>query len=797
MKSEKGKLVQQGKKFMVNLPTNKGSNNFQIPEVAKKFHNADAIDGIEVDVDRDDQNRILSVTIPGKQVVSAVVTQPQGCGKQGFDKQSGKQSGNHTRGSSHFRGQPTAVRSKAKASAKTLGLPFHNPYTFIPFPKTSVARAFHTLHSADEVTNSGRSTGILRLQVTTLSPLLTCDPTPVKEQNGHKTFQALTIGNDVIVPATGVRGALRSLLTVLTGGSLGYLNASQYLCQGRDLNLGPRGASSPASTPVECFLAQVERAGNARRDGKICMGVTKLVKAEDLERVFRNLRNYRKPNSKPLWVELDSYDKVTRVLEDGDRPTSGNWWRLRLSGRPVNSKSKREALFRPTDTVITLPAQYWEDYNERNKHGDRCELRNDDLVWVQPCDPNATTISKVSDIASLQWARWGRRGQNLGELVRQKHTHVLPDNMRGDRLVDTVTDMFGQVQSERGQQADIFAGRILPDNLVFEDAKPLVVKETLAPLAPPHPGCVAFYRQQTDPDAVSTADGLAGYKVYRTTSERENPPWKFDTQGIYGDHGELSNRYAKVNKTIELLPEGKSGTLNLSFFALTKRELALLIQACSVPWRLGGGKPLGLGLCELKIQSLIDEQGNPLQVDGWSSESSNGLTGIDGWQIEVANIDMRIALWNASQKPVSKLRYPRAVSDNNHKKSRGGHVWFQRHAQPRAVTDKEGQVQPGLSPMYVDGKQCKQIEFGGGIFDANEPMVSGQLLRPLDVNDPNADLLYGYDGFGVEVEERTRPRRNVYLDYEQFDPTRHVRGDEKSSGSHGKDQDFRKQNKER
>jgi len=780
MAVEKGKLVLQGKKFMVNLPTKKGSSNFPIPEAAKKFRDSDASEGLGVDVEKDAQNRIVSVTIPGAPVVAAVVTQPHGSGRQ-QDRRPGF--GNQSRGQVSTSGQPTAVRGRAKASAQTLGLPFHNPYTFIPFPKTPVSRAQHTLHSADEAPNSDHYTGILRLKVTTRSPLLTCDPTPVNEQNGHKTYRALTIGNDVIVPATGVRGALRSLLTVLTGGSLGYLNASQYLCQGRDLNLGPRGPNSLATTPVECFLAQVEQAGNARRSGKICMGLTKLVKAEDLERVFRNLRDYRKPNAKPLWVELDSSDKVWRVHEDGRQPASGNLWRLRLSGRPVNPKSKREALFRSTKTPIMLPAKFWEDYSERNKHGDHADLRDGDLVWVQPHDPEATVIRDEDDIASLQWARWGRRGQNLGELVQEKHPHLLPDNMRGDRLVDAVTGMFGQVQSERGQRADIFAGRVLPDNLVFEDAKTLVAKETLAPLAPPHPGCVAFYRQQTDPDAVSTADGLAGYKVYRTTSERGNPPWKFESQGVYGDRGETLNDHAKVNKTVELVPEGQHGTLNLSFFALTRRELALLLQACSVPWRLGGGKPLGLGLCDLEILSLIDEEGNALAVDNW--------------QTEVADLSARVALWVASQKPVARLRYPRAVADNNHKKSRGGHVWFQRHAQPRAVTDKDGQVQPGLSPMYVDGKLRKQIEFGGGILDANEPMVTGQLLPPLDANDPQADLLYGYDGFGVDVEQRIRPRRNVYLDYEPFDPARHVRGDEKSSGSHGKDQDFRNQNKNR
>jgi hypothetical protein len=66
-----------------------------------------------------------------------------------------------------------------------------------------------------------RFTGILELEVTTRSPLLTCNPSAIKEEYGHKTYEALTIGDDVIVPATGIRGSLRTLLPVLTGGTLG------------------------------------------------------------------------------------------------------------------------------------------------------------------------------------------------------------------------------------------------------------------------------------------------------------------------------------------------------------------------------------------------------------------------------------------------------------------------------------------------------------------------------------------------------------------------------------------------
>ena len=134
-------------------------------------------------------------------------------------------------------------------------------------------------------------------------------------------------------------------------------------------------------------------------------------------------------------------------------------------------------------------------------------------------------------------------------------------------------------------------------------------------------------------------------------------------------------------------------------------------------------------------------------------------------------------MWIASQRPVDKLRYPRAVSENRNRITRGGHVWFQRHGQPRMVTGKDGGLpEPGLGPMYIDGQLLKTMRESGFEVDNSEPMISGQVLPPLNPEDPDADLLYGHDGFGAKVEHRKRPTRNVYLQYEPFDPTRHSRG---------------------
>jgi len=763
-------------------------------------------------VERDAQNRIVKVTIPGQPEVQPAA--PPGPGERagnrgghgGRPPRGGKPSGDRPRPpqtpDAGGHAQPQAVKKLLKASPKVIGLEFTNPYTFLPFSKQRPNRRPPTPLSADELPDErGRLTGVLELDVITRSPLMSCHPEPVANEPGHKTFAALKIGPDVIVPATGIRGSLRTLLTVLTAGSLGHMDPYAHLCQGRDVNLGPRGPRSPAHTPKHVFLAEVTRAGTAHRDGEVQLGQTRLLRADALEacyqREFGERRLPRRPKDPRLWVGLDERGEPCRISKKKSEQTP---WRLKISGRPVNRKGKREGAFREGVKRLVLPAELWAAYSGRNAHGDRIELRKGDLVWLEPADPEASSLDKPEDVKSIQWARWGRRGQAVKEnLERHGLGHVLPDYLQGDAQVDEVTDLFGQVASQRGVRAPAFAGRIRPENLVFRDAAARVDRVTLAPLAPPHPGCIAFYRDNSDPDAVSESDPLRGYKVYRTTQERgEEAPWHFRSQGVYGDAGELTDAKRNVNKTCDLVPEGTLGTLRIAFRALTVRELALLLQACAVPWRLGGGKPLGLGLCEVRVKGLIGEDGQPLKVPDWTmNRDANGELCTDGWQAAVRDVQQRVGMWTASQTPVTKLRYPRAVEENNFKKSRGGHVWFKRHASPRMVTGRDdGAREPGLEPMYVDGELKESIRAAGEPLDAGTPMIAGQVLPPLDAAQPQADVLYGYDAYSAQSEERERPRRRVVLRLEPFHVGRHRTGKEKSEGSHGKDAGFRRDQKE-
>lgn len=670
--------------------------------------------------------------------------------------------------------------SKDSVTASKIGAPFHNPYTFVPFPMDEAPRAAPTLRTVDEVERD-RFTGVLRIKLRTLSPLLTSFSVPDKEEDGHKTYAALTLGADVIIPSTGVRGALRSLLSILTGGTLGYVDEAVWLCQGRDRPLGPS-----KTQPQKFDMAEVVEAGGPERAGRVRLGEVKLVSAQTLESTFGDGRIPRPDKTGRLdtwWVNATG----TSVRRERD---ANHEWRLRTSGRPVNNKGKREALFRPSEELIELPASLWLAYQGRYRHGDRSELKEGDLVWLERRNAG-TPVQGAPDVESLQWARWGRQGERLLDIIKLRHPQVLPDSLRQDGKVDLVTDLFGQVARDdlateatagigasRTEAAPTFAARVRFDNLVFRDAAGKVVKACLAPLQPPHPGCAPFYRENSGPDAVKNAGSpLRGYKVYRTTQERgEGAPWRFSQQGVYNDNGRLKPEAQRVNKTVQLLPTGSEGVLQIACLGLSGRELSALVAMCAVDWRLGGGKPLGLGHCRVTSVESIDEEGKrSLLVERKGAEIAvlPEDVSVDPFMRE------RMTLWQASQEPVEKLRYPRAVQENKNKKNRGGHVWFARHAAPKKSVEDAAPV--GLETRKLEGGAAEGL---GGTY------LSAQVLPYFKESDPRADVLYGYDLFEPDTGGNAKRPLNTLT---PFNEQLHARANDQSGGPQGQSRESRQQ----
>jgi hypothetical protein len=617
----------------------------------------------------------------------------------------------------------TANYSNPAAPPSILGQPFHNPYTFIPFG-TAPKRSSPTPLTQDEVERD-RFTGIVQIDVRTLSPLLSPDAQLSREKRkSTELIRVLRAGNHPIVPASGVRGTLRTLLTVLTGGTLGYVDESLYLTQGRDAQLGPRGNTGLPTTPQECFLAEVVSPGTA-----LVPGTVKVCRAELLtEAEVRPLL--------PFGCDLAKMRSSSRADERSNyRITLKDGRILKLSGRKVPTKGvQRDGVFDPKRAIeITLNPELWQAYAGRYRHSERSELKPGDIVWLEPIEPSITSIIHGDQVKSIQWARWGRQGTHLLKLLNDKHRAVFPDSMRDDGLVDEIVNLFGQISHRNHPDAPSFAGRVRPDNLVFNGTAK-VQPVHLSPMLTPHPGCIAFYRNNSDPESISREDPLRGYKVYRNTKERGvGAPWLYENAPVFKGNAPIPASQSEHSRHVELIQEGEQAHVQLSVRSLNKRELALILLACSVDWKLGGGKPLGLGHSRPTRVRLVDEFG-ATTLD-WNPDHPDLDRPVpaplpEPYAAEVADLAPRARLYQASQRPVDRLRYPRAAAVNNHQTQRGGQIWFQRHASPK----KNG----------PDGLERRDL--GGELRTAagrNE--VLPQSLPLFSDKDPFADKLYGYD----------------------------------------------------
>ena len=163
------------------------------------------------------------------------------------------------------------------------------------------------------------------------------------------------------------------------------------------------------------------------------LGQTRFVSLEALVRANHGQQPARDSRARPLWVGLNAEGQPVAVANHASPETP---WKLKLSGRPVNLRGKSEGVFLLGQDTLTLPAALWAAYSGRNVHGDRRELKKGDLVWLEPTVADSDRLESAEDVQSLQWSRWGKRGQSIQAKIPP---HIVPDYERTDSKVDEIT----------------------------------------------------------------------------------------------------------------------------------------------------------------------------------------------------------------------------------------------------------------------------------------------------------------------------------------------------------------------
>ena len=651
----------------------------------------------------------------------------------------------------------TPIRNSDAAPASVIGYPFHNPYTFIPFPKNSPERKKTTPLTIDEV-EKDRMTGVISLKLKTLSPLLIPDPSRKRQPSSKEPAEIplQRVGEDVVVPASSIRGVLRSLCAIITESALDYVDDELWLCQGRDLSLKNKSG--------KYFLAEIMEKGDRFHDGKVRVGEAVLVKTNSLAIEDKIRPEYMKKNGKQLWID----NPRSQHPNISNRQDEKHPFRVKVSGRKVNQNGiQHEGAFRPdTAKEITLQKELWQTFTGRYRNAEKKELQNGDLVWLEAKEPEKG-IQTGADVESIQWARWGREGTSFIKVLENRCKHMCPDSIRNDGLVDITSDLFGYVPiSKDGTKIHpAFAARIRTENLIFRHPKyfenPMPVRSS------PHPGCRAFYSWNDNYDEISSSDLPRGYKVYRTSlhQDEKDAPWIYHNQPIFQGGTERSFQNVADNTTKnELLKTDSEGTLKIAYRALTQKEFSLLLLLLSCDLRIGGGKPFGLGHClvtEIKAYNEFGERFLEWDVER-AKVPEQFKEGLSKRYLE------RAVLYCKTQIPVSMLRYPRAVKGYQ----RGGMCWFGYFAAPKKSSQNKGDNQSNKSSEPAKGipqKGLETIETDGQLKEraGGKDQIKAQALPLFDPFHPESDLLYGYDVMGFSENNR---RNSKKIKYSKFEP---------------------------
>lgn len=534
--------------------------------------------------------------------------------------------------------RPRASRDRAAAS-QSPGFDFVNPYNFVRLGKVGQKSGHVSLASFKGL--SGR----LTCKLTTHTPLFTPDPLSIEVDGGEapRRMRFFRIGEKPAIPATSIKGMVRSVIEAVTGSclsqfdetALDYRSTRGGFKAGKVISL-PGGGNPGIIEEMSCAWVNMPGVNDPVRTPGGNIPIARLSNAHmNGQTVYVKVKTISQyMTSRGRMINLP-FHIVTGI---SDSPQTGYIkGYLRITGKTVPNK-KRERVFFELDNPRRFEfgkeeVEEYEDIlgkqleNARSRGLDlgvsSNKLSVGDLVYFE-VDPVGT--GRVRRIFRVEMPRM-RYQRSRGDLLPPRY-HPCRDI--GELC--PACRLFGTVAKEAEEEAErkALAGRVSFSDafLASESKEPRFEKKFLRVLSSPKPTSCNFYLVDPANHAkVRNYDGVAvtgprgqldGGDVGRVSLRGRKFYWhqKYDgTLERYTASEEQLREAGQLQMTSEvelLLPEA-TFEFTVDFVNLEEEELGLLLWGLELekgigekPMRhkLGMGKPLGLGSVSIEVMAI-------------------------------------------------------------------------------------------------------------------------------------------------------------------------------------------------
>lgn len=533
---------------------------------------------------------------------------------------------------------------------------FLNPYNFVRYlpepvipPDDSDAQLLGRCAPPPHDRYTGL-TGRITCTLEAVTPLFISDSHNIKvtkvqlsdsREVEHKSYRFFQYEGKDAIPATSLRGMIRSVFEAVTNSPFSVFNGDERLeyridpTEARRFKPGIVQSLPNGDQPGVIALCEEAKIGayyddsaaNVLDDSWTCgeeaWAIVSKAK-KNLPRVEIITRNREALTSDGRQVH-HGWVKVTGRTIDTKRNESFFYFKGdRTKAKEVYFDANREADF---NTV--LHAQLYEREEDFHSQVQSDCLAPGNLVYVE-LELDGTTVRNIA----------------LAKVARLRYRHaigeLLPDHLKPSEQyekLDIASRVFGWVKAtptEDRKARVAYAGRVrfshavlIEDKGVYNDEMPLAI------LGAPKPTTTSFYLRKKEgdwseeerkkPGAAATIgyDGpneLRGRKFYRHHGDALNR-LEYERAGSRCDH---QNRSVRGVRT-----PGNVFEFTVDFRNLAPVELGALLWTLNLSsdegcfFRLGYAKPLGFGSVKLSVErvELVDLSGryNSLRISGWRS----------------------------------------------------------------------------------------------------------------------------------------------------------------------------------